>query len=259
LTLAVEVAERRRADHLAVVAASARAWAEIEAMQAASSERQRIVRETHDIVGHALTAMLLQAGAARRLGDDDPVKARQLLASIETTGRDAFRDLDVALGLADNPSDAQQSPGLAGVPDLVDNMRRAGLDLDLEITGEHQHVPRLIDWSAYRIVQEATTNIAKHAPQSHAVVSISYTPGDIVIDVTNDAAHGNGDGTAGTGSRNGSNGNGNGHGNGASGAHRGLVGLRERVAVLGGEIEAGRTDSDQFVIRARLPLPRHRV
>jgi integral membrane sensor domain MASE1 len=233
LILAVEVSERRRAERHALTEAMARAAAELEAMGAVSTERKRIVHETHDIVSHALTAMLLQAGAARRVNEVDRRKTRDLLASIEATGRDAFRDLDVALGLVDH-RDPEPSPGLAGFGDLIENMRRAGLDVDFEVKGVRPDVPRLVDWSAYRVVQEAMTNVAKHAPQSHAFVSITYDPSGITIQVTNDLVRN------GTRRRN--------------GAHRGLVGLRERVSVLGGEFDAGQTGDEMFVMRARLPV-----
>jgi signal transduction histidine kinase len=246
LTLAVEVTERRRAEQASNLATSAQARAELVAAAAASNERRRIVRETHDIVGHALNVMLLQAGAARRSIDSDPDTARAFLTSIEETGRDAFRDLDVALGLADRSPELVPSRGLASVPELVESMRTAGLDVELSVRGLPREVPRLVDWSAYRIVQEALTNVAKHAPRGHASVAVAYQSDDIVLSVTNDGVeqlHTNSTGGH-RAARNGRNGR----------DGRGLVGLKERVAVLGGTIDAGSTSDHRFQVVARLPL-----
>jgi signal transduction histidine kinase len=245
LTLAVEVTERRRAEMASSLATSAQARAEMVAIGAASNERRRIVRETHDIVGHALNVMLLQAGAARRAIDSDPQTARAFLTSIEETGRDAFRDLDVALGLADRSPELVPSRGLASVPELVDSMRSAGLDVELSLRGSPREVPRLVDWSAYRIVQEALTNVAKHAPRAHAYVLVAYQSDDIVVSIMNDGVGG---------SR--ANGNGGAHARRARNDRdgRGLVGLKERVAVLGGTIDAGPTKDHRFEVVVRLPL-----
>jgi signal transduction histidine kinase len=234
MTLAVEVTERLRAENTSRRAMTARARAEVAAVKAASNERRRIVRETHDIVGHAMNVMLLQAGAARRVLARDPDKTRELLVSLEETGRDAFRDLDVALGLVDHKPALQPAQGLASVPELVDGMRRGGLQIELRVTGDAVELPTLVDWSAYRILQEAVTNVAKHAPGGRAVVTIDYRANDLSLSVTND-----------------------GWAPAASSEHRtgrGLAGVRERVAVLGGEIDAGPSGDDRFALQVRLPV-----
>jgi signal transduction histidine kinase len=233
LTLAVAVADRVRAERHVARAEAERNRAERQVVTAAEDERRRIARETHDIVGHALNVMLLQAGAARRLIDRDAAKTRSLLESIETEGREAFRDLDIALGLDGRGHDKDPIRGLAGLPDLVARMQHAGMQVTFEITGEPTNVSTLLDWSAYRIVQEALTNVAKHAAGARAKITLAYAPDVVTITVTDD-----GGATAGSTSR---------------GGH-GLVGMRERVAVLGGEITLGPQPTGGFSVRACLPI-----
>jgi len=237
LIFAVEVAERRRAERSEHRAEGERARAELAVVTTAATERRRIAQETHDIVGHALNVMLLQAGAARRAIDNDTDESRRLLQSLEQVGRDAFDDLDVALGIADEPPDGIANPGLASVPGLVFVMRGAGMSVNLRIDGQTDRaVSTLVDWSAYRIIQEALTNASKHAPTSHTEVLVRYEWDAVSISVIDD---------------------GNGGSPGASappGPGRGLIGMRERVAVLGGDIQIGPDADGGFSVRARLPL-----
>jgi signal transduction histidine kinase len=238
LTMAVEVAERRRAERAERRAEAGLIRAELAVANAADLERRRIAQETHDIVGHALNVMLLQAGAARRVLDNDDLdRSRQLLESLEDVGRHAFSDLDVALGLADDTPDGVANLGLSSVPTLVDVMRRAGMSVDLVIDGEEgRSLSTLVDWSAYRIIQEALTNASKHAPGAHTTVEVRYEADGIVISVVDEGAatvRGRGQ---------------------TPGSGRGLIGMRERVAVLGGEIEIGPNGGAGFGVRARLPL-----
>lgn len=238
LAFAVEVAERRHAERAERRAEAERARAELAVVTAADMERRRIAQETHDIVGHALNVMLLQAGAARRVLDDDADQSRQLLASLEEVGRHAFNDLDVALGLADEPPDGVANLGLASVPALVDVMREAGMAIDLVVEGDGDRVvTTLVDWSGYRIVQEALTNAARHAPGSRCEVTIRYEAGAVFIAVVDD---GNGPRAAMPLA--------------AAGSGRGIVGMRERVAVLGGDIDIGPDGGAGFGVRARLPV-----
>jgi signal transduction histidine kinase len=237
LIFAVEVAERRRAERAEHKAVGERAQAELAVVTAAATERRRIAQETHDIVGHALNVMLLQAGAARRVIESDAEESRRLLQSLEQVGREAFSDLDVALGLADEPPDGTANPGLASVPALVDVLQRVGMSVNLTVEGrEDGSVSRLVDWSAYRIIQEALTNASKHAPNAHAEVWVRFEFDAVSIAVIDD---GNGSSSGGsTPPRLG----------------RGLIGMRERVAVLGGDIQIGPEDGAGFGVRARLPL-----
>jgi signal transduction histidine kinase len=233
MTVSVAIADRVRAERGVARAEAERNRAERQVVTAAEDERRRIARETHDIVGHALNVMLLQAGAARRFIDRDTERTRELLESIETEGRDAFRDLDIALGLGDRNHDLDPVRGLANLPELVDRMQRAGIEVDLEVRGQPVGVSTLVDWSAYRIVQEALTNVAKHAVGARATVLIEYAPGVVTLTIIDDG-----------GSFNGSTARGG----------QGLVGMRERVAVLGGEITIGPQPTGGFAVRVRLPI-----
>jgi signal transduction histidine kinase len=236
MILATEVAERRRAEHQGRLADAERLRAEAVAAEAADEERRRIARETHDIVGHALNVMLLQAGAARRVMPTDSEQSRELIESLESVGRDAFRDLDVALGITDEPPDALVGRGLSTVPALIGVMRQAGMSVDCVVEGDGRGaVSTLVDWSAFRIIQEAITNVTKHAPRAHTEVRICYEPTALVISVVDDGA--------GTGPS-------NGHKNGTG---RGIVGMRERVGILGGDIEVGPSNGSGFAVRARIP------
>lgn len=233
LVLAVEVADRQRAEQAGREAEARRARAEHRALDAAEGERRRIARETHDIVGHALNVMLLHAGAARRTLPADAALTRECLEAIETAGRDAFGDLDVVLHLAEPSPESTFGRGLATVPALVDVMRQAGVDVGLVIEGDgDRQVTTLVDWSAYRIIQEALTNVAKHAPRSRPTVTVRYETGAVEVSVVNDAVRPS---------------RWNGHTEG-----RGLIGMRERAAALGGTIDIGLTEAG-FTVRARLP------
>jgi signal transduction histidine kinase len=235
MVLCIEIARRRRAELFLHTTESDRIRAELAAATAAGNERHRIARETHDIIGHALNVILLQAGAARRFLGTDPERSRELLESLEETGREAFGDLDIALGLSD-PSPLQPEQGLEAVPELVATMRDAGLAIDLDWSGGSCNRSTLVEWSAYRILQEALTNVAKHAPSAHVTVQIRTAPEALELSVVSENGT---NGTASTVT------NGDRHG-------RGLIGMRERVAVLGGEIDAGPAPGG-FAVHVRLP------
>ena len=234
LTIAVEIADRMRAERILNRAEGERNRAELAVVTAAEDERRRIARETHDIVGGALNVMLLQAGAARRVIDRDADLARALLESIETAGRDAFADLDVALGLVDRSPGLGPGRGLSDLPGLVDAMQRAGIAVQLDITGEPAKLSTLVDWSAYRIVQEALTNIAKHASGAHAQVHVGFDNDLVFVSIVDDG----GTVQAKNGPRPG----------------QGLIGMRERVVVLGGDLDAGPQPSGGYAVRVWLPL-----
>jgi signal transduction histidine kinase len=242
LVLAIEVAERLRAQRAFRREQGVRLLARVDALDAAAEERRRIAREVHDIVGHALNAVVLQAGGARRVLDKDPPLARELIESVESTGRDAFRDLDAALGLVDSSPDLAPGRSIADLPDLVGALRRAGLDVSLTIRGDPRPLPRLVEWSAFRIVQEALTNVVKHNDDAHARVEVGYEPETLALVVTNDSWS---DARAANEGR-------NGHGEPTGG--RGVVGMRERASVLGGQIEIGPDERGGFAVRARIPV-----
>jgi signal transduction histidine kinase len=232
LMLGVEVVERQRSEYLAHRAVSERAEAELRAVEQAAEERRRIGRETHDIVGNALNVMLLHAGAARRVLDDDPEGARRLLESIETIGRAAFVDLDVALRLTDRNAESSE-PGLNDVHYLIDVMRRVGVDVELTMTGEPRHITADIESACYRIIQEALTNVAKHAPGASVRVAVRFHAAGVEICVINGSTSVVAPAPVRPG--------------------RGLVGMRERVGRLGGEFDAGQVESG-FAVRATIPV-----
>jgi len=197
-------------------------------------ERQRLSRDVHDIVGHGLTVMTLQAEAARRVLDFDPDQTREFLDAIGLIGRHAAEDLDVALaGTGAAPVDPGLGHGLANLPTLLDAMRSTGMSVDLAVTGEIQEISALVDRSAYRIVQEALTNVAKHAPGAAVTVTLCIDEHDLRLTVADEG----GPIPAPDGSSEG----------------RGVSGMRQRVAMLGGEIEVGRDPRRGFRVSVLLP------
>ena len=199
---------------------------------AVAEERARIARELHDIVAHAMSVMVLQVGALRHKADPEE---REVLEGIEDTGRTALAEMRRLLGAMrseDDDLELAPQPGMERIEPLLEEIRRAGLPVDLHVEGEPFPLSQAVDLSAYRIVQEGLTNTLKHAHASHADVTIRYGRSDLQIEVRDD-----GRGTAG--------GDGLGHG---------LVGIRERVKIYGGEMSAGRVNGDGFVLSARLPL-----
>ena len=207
---------------------------ETRARAAVAEERARISRELHDVVAHSVSVMVVQAQAAQRLVESEPEDLRQVLGSIETTGRQALVEMRRLLGVL-RRSDADLSlapqPGLDDLDELIGQVRAAGLPVELHVEGEPEPLPPGVDLSAYRIVQEALTNTLKHAGPARAGVTIRYRPSEVELEVNDD-----GDG-AGKG----------------EGAGQGLIGMRERVAIYGGVFESGRQNG-AYVVRARLPL-----
>ena len=184
--LAIEISERVDAERRVRQSERARNRAVLVARDVADRERRRIARETHDIVGHALNVMLLTTAAARRTLESNTGQARALLENVEEVGREAFADLDVALGLIDQSRDIGPGNGIADLQELVDRVGRVGLPAELQITGTPGNIATLVDWSVYRIVQECLTNVMRHAANAHTVVAINFAPEAIVIRVTDD-------------------------------------------------------------------------
>jgi signal transduction histidine kinase len=208
------------------------------ARRAAAEEQARIARELHDVIAHSVSVMVVQAAAARDVFDTHPQRARTALGAIEETGRGALAELRRLLGVVRLPEERgetyQPQPGLADVDALVEQVRSAGLPVDLVVDGERHEVPVGIDLSAYRIVQEALTNTLKHARATRADVAVRYSPRELVVEVRDDGAGGGPPGAA-------------------NGGH-GLIGMRERVALYGGELDAGRRSEGGFGVLARFPL-----
>jgi signal transduction histidine kinase len=202
---------------------------------AVAEERARIARELHDIVAHAVSVMVLQVGAVRHRLPDALSPDRDALQDVEQAGRTALTEMRRLLGAMRQDGeeiDLAPRPGLDRVQSLLDEVRRAGLPVDLHIEGEPRPLPPAIDLSAYRIVQEGLTNALKHAGASHADVTVRYAPDEVQIVVRDDGAGA-------------SPGNDPGHG---------LAGMRERVKIYGGEMSADSANGGGFVLRTRLPL-----
>jgi signal transduction histidine kinase len=231
---------------------------ESRARWAVAEERSRIARELHDVIAHAVSVMVVQAGAARRVAGGRPDQAKDAMTLIESTGRQALVEMRGLVGVLrdfDEPTSLDPQPRLADVATLVERSRASGLDVTLEVRGEPRPLPTGIDLSAYRIVQEALTNVRKHAGRAAAEVRVRYDTVALQIEVVDDGrdavdrvAH-NGNSNA-----NG-NANANGDGNGDGPGH-GLIGMRERVALYGGRLEVGPLPPRGFRVLAHLPLER---
>jgi signal transduction histidine kinase len=206
------------------------------ARRAAGDEQARIARELHDVIAHSVSVIVVQASAADDVFDTRPDQARAALRSIEQAGRDALRELRTLLsgGASGDPDPTQPQPGLARLDELAQPLRVGGLDVVVRREGEAPEVPAGVDLSAYRIVQEALTNTLRHARATRAEVTVRYGDGAVELEVRDD-----GRGSAGAE---------------ANGTGRGLVGMRERAALLGGTLEAGPLPGGGYRVHARLPL-----
>src|SRR5437588_883176 len=206
---------------------------------AVAEERVRIARELHDIVAHAVSVMVLQVGAVRHKLPDALAEDRDALTSVELAGRTALaemRGLLAAMRQDGDEAELTPQPGLDGLDSLLEEIGRAGLPVQLHVDGEPVALPRGIDLSAYRIVQEGLTNTLKHDRASNADVTVRYLPDELQIEVRD-----NGEGS--------STSNGLGHG---------LVGVRERVKIYGGQMSAGSANGSGFILSTRLPLSAER-
>ena len=209
---------------------------EEKAKLAVAEERARIARELHDVVAHKLSIMVLQAGAERRAIGDEREETRAVLETIEETGRTAMAEMRRLLGMlrrSDDELALAPQPSLSHLDDLVAQVREAGMPVDLRVEGDPRPLPPGIDLSAYRIVQEALTNALKHAGPARARVVVRYGASDLDIEIADDGAGAEEPVPAG------------GHG---------LVGMRERVALFGGDLATGRGRGGGYTVRARLPL-----
>ncbi|MBB6549767.1 sensor histidine kinase [Nonomuraea rubra] len=226
------------------------------ARAAVDAERARIAAELHDIVSHNVSLMVVQAGAAREVLPTMPGEAETALRAVEAAGRDAMTELRHLLGLLAPSPDGDDDghgaglapqPGLGQLGALADRIAFAGLPVEVRISGEPRPVPAGIDVTAYRIVQEALTNALKHGEAARAEVSVRYTDQYLRVEVLNSGPsvltgatrrpRPDGERTAG-------------------GSGRGLIGLRERVAVYGGDLDARRRLGGGYRVRARIPLER---
>ena len=234
---------RRRADDSQARLRDAQAEHEAATARALAAERTRIAGELHDVVTHNVSVMVVQAGAARRVLAASPDEATTALLAVEASGRTAMIELQHLLGLL-SPVDGMQSPGeepprpqpgLDRLRPLIDRVAAAGLPAELTVSGWPHALPPGLDLAAYRVVQEALTNVMKHAGQARTAVRLDYRPDELIIDVSDDgppaaAPTANPDGG------------------------RGLLGLRERVSLYGGAFDAGPRPAGGWRVTARLPL-----
>ncbi len=205
------------------------------AQVAVADERARIARELHDVVGHSVSVMTVQASAVRRLLRPEQRREREALLVVERTGREALAEMRRMVGVLRRPEEAPAlapQPSLEHLDRLVESAREAGLPVDLRVKGEAVQLPAGVDLTAYRLVQEGLTNALKHAEATRAEVLVNYGDGQIEVVVSDDGRGAGG-------------GDGSGHG---------LVGMRERVSVYGGELDAGPRPEGGYRLRARLPV-----
>ena len=213
---------------------------ELESGRAVAEERARIARELHDVVAHNVSMMVVQAEAGPVVVERDPGRAVAAFDSIAATGRQALGEMRRLLGVlreGDQTLTLAPQPGIDQLPELVERVRRAGVPVELVIEGEPAPLPPGVDLSAYRIVQEALTNTVKHAGPSRARVRVCYGERHLELEVTDD---GRGPGGAGNGR--------------PGGQGQGLIGMRERVGLFGGRLEAGPRPEGGFAVVAHLPV-----
>jgi signal transduction histidine kinase len=226
-TLRAELSEQR--------AAAAEQQAQWRAAAAVAEERLRIAREMHDVVSHGLSVMTLHVSGVRRLLRPDQVEERAALETAERTGREAVAEMHRMLGVLRGPGTDAPAPGLARLPELLEPARAAGLQVDCAVTGDVHTLPPGVDLAAYRITQEAITNVLRHADARRIECSVDRRDHVLDLRVTDD-------GRGGTPS---------------AGGH-GLVGMRERAALYGGSVEAGPVPGG-FEVHAVLPVPADRT
>jgi signal transduction histidine kinase len=211
------------------------------ARRAVTEERLRLARELHDVVAHSMSVIAVQSGVGAHVADTNPQEAAKALAAIEATSRAALEELRRLLGVLRQEDEPQGAlapvPGLADLDSLLAEVGKAGLAVKLQINGTRPPLPAGVDLSAYRIVQEALTNVVKHAGPAHAQVTIGYRDQDVTVEVIDD---GRGAVTSAS--------------NGRVGTGHGLIGMRERVQVFGGDLQTGPRPGGGFRVAARLPL-----
>ncbi len=207
---------------------------DLAAREAVVEERARIARELHDAIAHNVSMMVVQAGAERRVLDDTSGSTKDVLVTIERIGRGALTEMRRLVGMlrSDAGDPLSPQPGLDDLQALVERVREAGLPVELRVEGDKRELPVGIELSAYRIVQEALTNALKHAGQAQASVHVRYGRDSLELEIVDDGAGAQAPV--------------------ASGGH-GLVGMRERVALYGGRLDAGRRPTGGFAVRVLLP------
>jgi signal transduction histidine kinase len=211
---------------------------EANARRAAAEEQARLAREVHDVVAHNLSVIIVQATAADTVFANDPVEARRAVRTIGSTARQALDEVRRVLGVVtigeERSPKFPPQPTLGRLDDLLEQVRTAGLDVQLEVAGDARQLPPALELSAYRIVQEALTNTLRHANAKHATVTVRFDPDALDLEIIDDGPL--------SAARNG-------------GGGRGLIGMRERAAAFGGRVDADRIPAGGFRVAARLPFP----
>jgi signal transduction histidine kinase len=210
---------------------------ETEREEALRNERARIARELHDVVTHSVSLMVLQTGAAREILSQDEQRSRALLASIEANGRAAIEELHRLLGLLserDGEAPLSPQPGVGEIPSLVEQVREAGVDVELQVEGEPRSVSGGVNVAAYRVVQEALTNVVKHAGGAPVRVVLRWSDGELELEIIDEGPVNNGANRPASG--------------------RGIAGMRERAAMYGGTLDAGPRTDHGYAVHARIPL-----
>ncbi|MEV6265302.1 sensor histidine kinase [Streptomyces sp. NPDC051784] len=215
------------------------AYAEEEARLRATQERLRIARELHDVIGHNMSMIHVQASSALHRLQKDPAQAQEALTAIKQGSKEGLRELRATLGVlrqVDEVAPTGPSPGLARIGELVSSAAGAGLEVKVERSGSHAPLPASVDLAAYRIVQESLTNAVKHSGARHVVVRIHHGDRELSIGVQDD---------------------GRGSAPSAQGEGSGIAGMTERARALGGTLSAGPGTAGGFAVRGRLPFPDH--
>jgi signal transduction histidine kinase len=235
-TLAVAIAAeatRFRAER----AAATRASRQIEQRRRQSEERLRVARDLHDVIGHNISLINVQASMGLDLMDSQPEQARVALSAIKSASKEALEELRTMLTTLRHDDDAPRSPAprLDRLPELIELTRAAGLSVEVEVTGTAPPLPSAVHLAAYRIIQESLTNVARHAGRARVTVRVTYDDADVHVEIEDDGKAPSGaDSAIGTGS--------------------GITGMRERAAVLGGVLSAGFRQGGGFQVSARLPV-----
>jgi len=208
---------------------------DVAAREAVVAERARIARELHDAIAHNVSMMVVQAGAERRVLDEEQSSTREVLETVEEIGRGALTEMRRLVGMlrSDEADSLTPQPRLGDLPQLVAQVREAGLPVELSVEGNPRDLPVGLELSAFRIVQEALTNALKHAGDARATVRVRYSPDSLEIEIADDGAGAEAE---------------------ADGGGHGLVGMRERVALYGGRFEANRRAAGGFTVRALLRI-----
>jgi signal transduction histidine kinase len=219
-------------------AAATRASRQIEQRRQQSEERLRVARDLHDVIGHNISLINVQASMGLDLMDGQPEQARAALSAIKSASKEALEELRTMLTTLRQDGDAgprSPAPGLDSLPELIELTRAAGLSVEVQVAGRAPPLPAAVHLAAYRIVQESLTNVTRHAGRARVTVRVTYDDADVHVEIDDDGTAPSGGGSAiGTGS--------------------GITGMRERAAALGGDLSAGFRHGGGFRVSARLPV-----